>query len=387
MKMKAILPIGVLVLGAAAAFMLASSRATPERRPNERVAPLVDTVVATRANAAIPIAGHGTVRPRIEVELAAQVSGRIVATDPSFASGSVFPARAVLVRIDPSDFELLVQRAAAEVAKAEVRVQTEEAEAALATREWGELYPGQDPPSPLVVRGPQVAQARAELDAASANLAKAKLDLARTAISVPFTGRVISESVDVGQLVMAGQPIGRVYGTDVLEVPIPLDDRDLQWLAMPTGDSTTGVECDVTVDFAGTRHRWAGRIVRTEGVDAQSRLVTLVAAVEDALEPGRPPLLPGMFVDVEIRTAVLEDAIALPRQAVRSGDAVWLVRDGRLFIQPVTVARTTRDLAYVVGGLEAGAEVVLSTLEGVTDGMAVRTSAPAAVGDEPVHSA
>ena len=59
-------------------------------------------------------------------------------------------------------------------------LQLEEAEAAVAREEWYQLHPGEEPPSGLVVREPQILQARAEVEAANADLAVAELNLDRT---------------------------------------------------------------------------------------------------------------------------------------------------------------------------------------------------------------
>ena len=54
---------------------------------------------------------------------------------------------------------------------------------------------------------------------------------------MPFAGRVQEESVDLGQYLMSGQAVATVYGTDVVEIVVPLEDRDLQWFSIPESNS------------------------------------------------------------------------------------------------------------------------------------------------------
>jgi hypothetical protein len=119
-------------------------------------------------------------------------------------------------------------------------------------------------------------------------------------------------------------------------------------------------------------------------------MVHVVAQVKDpyakGLDPERPPLAVGMFVEAEIEGRKVAGVAALPRAALRGRNEV-LVVDGesRLRFRRVEVSRTTDVEVIVAGGLEAGERVCLSPLEAVTDGMPVRTlggAEPIAVGGE-----
>jgi RND family efflux transporter MFP subunit len=367
-RKKLFLPLIVVAVAVAAALLLASAREAPPRRPRQAEAPLVETAEVRAEEVAVVVRGQGTVVPRTEIQLVPQVSGRVERIHRELAAGGRFAAGEALVVIDPVDFELRVQGAAAEVARAEVRLETEQAEAAVARDEWYRLHPAEQP-SPLVVRQPQVRQAEAELAAARASLAEARLSLERTRIAAPFNGRVVSESVDAGQYVLAGQPLATIHATDVLEVPVPLEDRELAWFDI----GSRGAPAEISVQFAGGRHTWQGIVARSQGVDSRSRMVTVVVEVRDDFDPAgeRPQLLPGMFVDAAIKGRTLRAAMTVPRHALH-GDRVWVVEDGTLAIREVEVARTSRDEAFITRGLEAGDRVVTTSLEAVTDGMAVR---------------
>jgi RND family efflux transporter MFP subunit len=235
----------------------------------------------------------------------------------------------------------------------------------------------------LVLREPQVAQAEAELAAAEAELARAELDLDRTRVSLPFDGVVVSKSTDLGQYVTAGRVVATVYGTRVVEVSVPLPNGELEWFDVPGRAGRDGPRAEVRAAFAGRQHAWEGRVVRMEGqVDPASRMVLVVVEVRDPFvgRDGRPPLLPGTFVDVVIFGRTLDQVVPVPRHAVHHGRDVWVVADGRLQIREVQLARSDRTTAYVEAGLDDGERVVVSALDAVTDGMAVRAEATGSAG-------
>jgi len=136
----------------------------------------------------------------------------------------------------------------------------------------------------------------------------------------------------------------------------------------------------LSTTFAGERHEWQGRIVRTEGeIDPATRMIHAVARVDNPYAPGdnprRPPLNAGMFVHAAIEGIYVEDVAVLPRVALRTGSRVWIVdADNRLRYRDVVVLRATEAEVIVSEGLRDGELVVLSPLDATTDGMKVRIS-------------
>ncbi len=372
-RLKIFLPILALILGAGATFAMLSSRQPPQPRERPALGPLVETQMTESADVQVTVRGQGEVSPRVSVDLAPQVAGRVISVHPSLISGGRFRAGTELLRIDPRDYALAVERARAAVAAAETTIERELAEATAATADWRELHGDEEPPA-LLARTPQIRAARAQLAAAQADLATAELNLERTRLSLPFAGLVIREDVDAGDLVIAGQPVATVYGLDAVEVPLPLDDRELAWFDLPE-EGEDGPVAVVSASFAGREHRWQARVERLEGqVDPRSRMVRVVVVVEEpfAESEGRPPLLPGTFVDVEIAGRRLGDVVSIPRAALRSGNQVWALDGDRLRIREVEVLRRERLRVLLGGGLAAGERIVTSSLDAVTDGMTVR---------------
>lgn len=376
------LPFAFLAVGFYLAWRLIETKPVIETQAREEVVPLVRAIVVNKQDLRLSVASQGTVSPRTVSELVPEVSGRVTYISPSLVAGGFFEKDELLLEIEPHDYELTLVRSQAEVAQARLRLEQEKAEARVAKREWEELGRGEEA-TPLVLREPQVAQAKAALAAASAVLEQAKRDLERTKIMAPFAGRVSQKSVDIGQYVNRGAPVAQLYSVDVAEVRLPLPDEELAYVKIPLsyrGDSRNvkGPEVLLKARFAGRENVWKGRIVRTGGeIDQSTRMLYAVAEVQDPYghgdDPRRPPLAVGLFVEAEILGNWLKDAIVLPRAAIRGTDMVYMVdSDHRLRFRTIEVFKRDREFVIVQGGLESGELVCISPMQAVVDGMKVR---------------
>ena len=359
---------------------LASKKKPPVKKDRPIVTPLVEGITVHPEDIQMIVYGFGTAEPKVQVQVVPQVSGQVVNCHANFVEGGFFKAGEPLVKVDPRDYELAVENAEAAVAQADYILKQEQSEALVARTEWRQLHGDEKPPSPLVLREPQIKNAQAQLQSAQAKLSRAKLDLERTAVSMPFDGRVATKNVDLGQYVTPGQTIATVYGTDIIEIVVPLEDDQLEWFDAPLGhtngnESNHAPEALITTDFAGKKRSWKGTIVRTEGqIDPTSRMINVVVEVTDPFEKKNHnvPLTPGMFVNVEIKGKQLNNIIRVPRYAVHSGDTVWVARKGLLNMLPVTVARHDKGFTYISSGILDGDVVITSTLDIVIDRMKIR---------------
>ena len=377
-----LLAVGIVIIGVLIAVVFIKFKKPPQRKEQEILAPLVKVEHLVRRDIQMVIRGYGTVSPRVHVEIVPQVSGKVVWVNPQFKAGGFIRSGEQILKIDPRDYELAMRQANAVVAEAQVMLDLEEAEAKVAREEWQQLHPDEEPASPLVFREPQIRQAQARLESANAGLATANLNLERTQLSLPIDALVMSENVDLGQYVMIGQSVGAAYGIESMEIEVPLEDRELAWFDIPdntisvNGDSpSTKTNARVKVNFAGAEHSWQGSVVRTTGqVDRTSRLISVVVEVSEPFKDSnsKPPLLPGMFVEVLIEGNILKNAIAVPRDAMHNSNEVWVAEDGQLHIQPLDVVRADRDFAYARSGLDDGDMIVISSLDTVVEEMRVR---------------
>ena len=354
----------VFIIVAAVMLSQAFSNSRQVLHISEEESRLPVSVVAVQTGAhAVAITTTGRVAPRNTVGLTPQVSGRVVWVDDSLYSGGYFKADAVLFRIEQSDYLNERAKEQAAVAKAETSLALEQAEADAALAEWEGLN-GELLASPLVSRQPQIAQVRAELAAARARLAQAELNLARTEFRLPFDGRVISSSLELGGYVQAGQSYGQLYSQEALEIVLSLPKNDLPWISQPGQ-----VDIAITFDALKTNRpqKLNGKILRIgASLDEATRFQQVVIK---PIDDGQ--LLPGMLTQVVLKSAPVPGTWALPLAALQAGGAIWLVgEDSRLRrIEPEIVA-TMAERVIAVAPMDH-ARVVDSNLGGAIEGAKV----------------
>lgn len=366
--------VGILVGGVALIIAMAAMRPNIEPKEPEITPPTVFYTVAESQPVTLDVTAQGEVRPRTDISLTAQVSGQIVSTSKAFVNGGAFEAGDTLIQIEDAPYR-------ATAAAAGARLAQEEAEAALARKDYEDLGRDEDP-TDLALRLPQLAQARAEYRAA-------QLNLERTTIRAPFKGRVRERIAGLGQFVTPGAQLGRIFSTDVAEIRLPLTDNDLAKLGLPIAFSEDkdhpGPPVALTASIAGKQHSWSGRIARTDGaIDPATRQVFAIAVVDDPYGAGAAddgtPLAMGLFVDATIQGKPYESAIVLPRSALYGTDTVYVIaEDNTIDKRTVNIVSDERDTITITGGVQSGERVATSPLRGAGDGDTVSPADPAAI--------
>lgn len=392
--LRRLLPVIVIAIGAAAAVAIVKSRKPPKKARSKPLGTLVETVEARSQSRQITVVGHGTVQPRREVTIIPEVSGRIRYAHPQLVVGGVIKKGQVLLRIDPVDYKLALERMRAQIAQAERGVAEAQSNSQVARREWKILgkRTGRTEPNPLTLGVPQLKQAQAALAGAKAELKQAKVRLSRTVVRAPFNLRVRRESVEVGQYALVGQPLATVYGTDDAEVLVPLKVSELRWIEVPrlvfdkkgkARREGEGSPARMRLKIGNQRHERVGQLERTIGeIDPTGRMTKVVVSLKDpynleagAKKSGRfvPDFEVGAFVEVRIQGHTLRDVIPIPAEALRMGSVVWVVGKGnKLEIRKVKTERITKREALVSSGLKSGDKVIVTPLAAVAPGMKLR---------------
>lgn len=372
---QAIITILIIVIGITGFNKLKAGKKGLERQKPEVPLPMVRTLSVKTGPMDMIITGQGTVKAVREIQLVPQVSGKIVEVTPSLVNGGIFRKDDLLLSIEPVDYEISVTLAEARVKEAESLYQLALEESAAAADEW-RRHNSNDEPPPLVAKEPQLAAARALLEAERSNLKEARLNLERTHLTAPFNGRVVSENVDIGQYVSPGQSLATLQSTDAAEIVIPLEDMDLFWFDVPgfTTNSPVGAAAEVKAVVAGKEVSWPGRVVRSEGrINELTRMHNVVVQV-DTPYASLPPLATGQFVEINIYGRTIDHATVIPRTALHEDQTVWIVNpeESRLYFRKVDVARSNHEGVVIQSGLSDNEMVVISSLKAVSDGMKVR---------------
>ena len=379
--LRTLAPVLVLVAGFLIVQGLVAAKPEPEKNDDEarKISLYVDSVRSESVR--VGVRTQGEVRPKMEIDLIPQVSGRIIAISEQFSDGAEVAPNTLLVKIDDADYQVAVVRAEARVAEAQTALERELATAEIKEEEWRDNPKKDREATDFALNLTQVSQARAQLRAARADLDKARLDLARTEIRVPFHGRVRERNVGIGQFVTAGMPMGRVFSIDTVEVRLPLTDTQLVELNLPLGFSATDLasapEVKFSVNLGSKEYNWVGQIVRIDAaIDEETRLIYATAEVQApygiiAAGDGMQMAV-GLFVNAEIEGVADQVAYVMPRLALRNENTVYVINEkNELEIRTVDVLSTSENRVLVTGGVAEGDRVVTSPVPNAVDGMAV----------------
>jgi len=385
----------------------------------------------------VVITGHGTARAKYRIPLIPQVSGKVVKVSPQLKAGHRVAKGTVLVEIERDSYVNNLNRARSEVARLEAQIRLLEENlkydrkrldvsrraVKLAEKEFhrvrdlleddkvGSLAAVENAErlhlerqrdlialeNSVAAQPIRVAELRAALDGAKAQCDLAQLDLDRTRITAPFDARVESADVQIGQVVGSsammmggGGRIAELTDLGVLEIPIAIENVDLEWLPIrevsDKGEYAFDPRAPVTIRWiqAPKRGAWRGRIRRLERFQTETRTIILVVEAVDNRpqhpKSGRLQLEEGMFCRVEVTGVTARGVYAVPRTLIRQDRTVPVLADGTLELPVVHVVRFQGDLALVDEGLAPGTRLVLTPIADPVPGMklrAVTQTAPA----------
>lgn len=352
-----------------------AKRTTPADKPLVRV--LSQTIAPREFQ--YQLASFGTVQPRTQSLLVAQVSGVITQVNPMFRDGGFFNQGDVLIQIDDRDYQAVVKMAQAELLQAQLRLEEEKARAAQAQTDWERLGDGGAAPA-LVLRKPQLAAAEAAVYSAQASVEKAQLDLERTRIRAPFDGRIKNALVDLGQFVNSNAQLASIFATDVVEVRLPLKNNELHLVNLPEdyrGLAISPLEFpDVIIHSTlGKPETWYGKIVRTEAaIDDNSHQLYVVAQIQDPFaisQIDKAPLKIGQYVTASIQGKTTADALVVPASSIYQGSFVYVIENETLQRKNVALEFQSASVAVIRDGIDPYSELIVSPLGQVTSGTQV----------------
>ena len=381
--LKAVLVLAIVGAGYGIYLYLKTSRDVPERQPPGQRPTLVEVVEAKPAVEPVTVSAMGTVMASQTVTVFPEVGGRIVYQSPRLVPGGRFSKGQMLVRIDPADYDIMLRQQQARVVQAKMELARERGLKSVAEREWkliqDEVQPTQEGKK-LALREIQLENARATVDAAQSTLDQARLMRERTVIKAPFNAVITEDFVDRGQVVAPGSRIATLVATDMFWVQVSVPVDRLSWIHIPGVNSKEGSPAEV-IQQAGTEIeiKREGRVIKLQSsLDPRGKMARLLVEVDDPLgTPGENgavmPLLLGGYVNVRIQGLQVEDALAIPRRALREQSRVWVMSEKRLQIRKVQVVWVREETVFVRGELRPGESVVTSRIPAAIEGMLLYT--------------
>lgn len=404
----ALLPLLVLAAAVAAfAAMMATRTAILPTPPEERV-----WAVATA------IAEPETLRPRIplfgqtvsgrSVDLRPLVAGRIAAVGPDFREGGYVEQGALLIVIDPFDFETARTLRTADLAEARAGLNEVEADLASARDQLREdrrqldlldrevdrrrQLRGRGAVSQKAVDDAELALSRqqqaasqrrnavarftarverqqAAIRRAETALVRAERDLAETRLTAPFAGWLIDIGAEIGKQVGTAESVARLVDSNRLEIGLTIPNDLFGELDAEGG--VIGRRLEAVWRTGSTARSFPARIARFHGeIDAASGGIAAFASLESLTEDRR--LRAGAFVELFLEGPELVDAVRLPNAAVFDGNTVYRISaDDRLEAVEVRVRASEGESLLVQGPLKDGQRIVVTRFPEIAPGVKV----------------
>ncbi len=351
---KIILPLILVIAAVGIAYALIATKPEAPRATPQKVVPQVDVYVAKRGSTPLLIESIGTIIPSQSVSIKAEVGGTVERVTDEFTPGAITKKGTLLIRLDKTDYETDVLKKEAAVAQQQANYDLELGRQDVARKEYEqmkEILPNmaelQELENNLALRVPQLAQAKAALDSAKADLLISQNNLADTEVRAPFAGLILDRTVSTGQQLTTNDVITQLVAIDEYWVEVSLAVDTLYNNNIITAQAGDPVEI-----ITRSGEVWTGELMQfVSALEENSRMGRMLVRVDDPMALSatneKAPLLMNDQVDVTLEAGIFDDIFAVPRIAVYNNTHVWIVEDNELYKANIDVVWKNADTVFI----------------------------------------
>ncbi|EPJ52306.1 MAG: hypothetical protein OFPI_14510 [Osedax symbiont Rs2] len=375
-----ILPIIIIAIAGVGVWYIVKNAPTSEYREAPKARKLSVQVSPIKAtDLQLTLSSYGQISAKNLSWITSQVSGRVTMISPALENATFFAKGDLLLSIDSRDYQTAINSAKANLTQAQQALSLERAQVAQAKADWKRLHGSSKIPN-LVSRRPQELSAKASVSAAHAQYNQAVLNFQRTKIVAPFAGRVLSKQISLGEFVNANTQLAQIFSSDTLQVRLGLQNSDLAFIDLPEvspqPSSLSLVQPAVNFETQLIeRQLWQGSIVRTEAaIDSSSQQLFVIAEITAPYgtdNADKHPLKIGQYLTANIVGKKLQNVISIEVRHIYQGEFVYLVRDGLLHRQDITIRWQDDQIALIDSGLKEADQLVTTILAQAASGTPV----------------
>ncbi|MGN7611941.1 efflux RND transporter periplasmic adaptor subunit [Magnetococcales bacterium HHB-1] len=357
--------------------------------------------------------GYGLVEPAQIWNAVAQVSGHIIWRHARLRNGSMIPKGEILLKIDPTRYQLLQAQLEAELQ--ELTLQQKNANALLTIEKRKQGFSAKKlQRQRRLIKTKVTSQSKLDqtaLDHANieksvqdlkntlrlipakkaillAKIAQAKLDLDHTIIRAPFNLRIAKLNIEQAQFIPSGQMLFEGYSIDKAEISgqfslsaisalISQRTRSSQQSTVQmdgTLPQRLNFSAQVILNMENRAITWDAQVVRfRELISPDTRTLGVVVAVSEPYKKAkiglRPPLIQGMHVQIDLYGQQQKNQHLIPREAVHDNQVYIADNKNQLQVRPVRIRYVQQGVSVIEQGLRTGDRIVLSTLPFIAEGM------------------
>ena len=337
-----------------AALLLAAGLAACSAPPEQKSPPIpVHLAAVTKISAPLSIGANGVVEPLQTVAVQALVGGAL--DEVMFTEGQDVTQGQILFRIDPRPFEAALRQARAALLRDQAQASTAQREA----ERYKALVEKDYVTKSQADQAQSAAEAlRATVQADSAAVDNAQLNLNYTTIRAPIAGRTGRLLVRQGNLVRPNaDPLVVINTLHPILVRFPILQHDFPSVQRRNAAGTLRVRV-VTAD-SGKVGDVGTLAFLDNAVDSLTGTVTAKARFDNRSNA----LWPGEYVTVSLELATQSDVLAVQTRGVmagQEGNYVFVVGgDNVAKVRPVAIGRVVGEMTTIDSGLVAGEQVVV----------------------------
>lgn len=374
-KKQIIIAISLVALGVAAAYIAFATKPQAQTDKPKRIIAKAEIQVVESSRHQIQITADGKIVPAQKTVVTSEVAGTIAYKNPNLEPGARLKKGNTMVRIDPSAYQLQVEGQKANLMRAQLNLQLEEAQQTIAendAKRLSEAFEGGD--LELALRKPHLQRAQAELKAAESALKEAELKLSKTTVRAPYDAIVADVQAEVGSLLAPQMPVATLIGTQELWARISIPVGKLSQIQLPNNQGEGGSQARIQQQFGqdGSISK-QGHVTRVLGeLDPLGHMAQLIVTIRDPFNISNTAIMPGANVTVTIDGKSEQDIFSLPRQAIFNQRFVWQVGPGNtISMKEVSIAWKDKNKVYINRGLKEKDRIVTSTLRAPVNGMQI----------------
>lgn len=354
----------VLLAGVGISFVLAAREQDTLPPAMIKQPPAVAVTAVRISDVRLEIPAWGFVAPKEHIDIRPQVSGQIVRLADRLTAGADVKEGDLLFALDARDYQNRLDEAEAGVEQAVQALEIEKGRQKIARAEYRLLLKSLDqdnleyetPDGALALRIPQLKERDAVLKSAVAKRNQARLDLERTLLRAPCSGRIMEENIAVGHFMEAGSSGMSVACTDIYHI-----------LALFSSEyAVDKTQEQVRVDIDGTEYPGRLKSILPQIDEATRQKQALVEVTGEGISVGA-------YAAVTLPGQSFQQVVSLPAQTLRAGNTVWVITaDNRLQIRKIMVAAKNRETILVRKGVSERDRVILSHISSPINGMRLR---------------
>jgi len=303
---------------------MVDSKEDPKSQKPPTVVPQVDTLEISKANYRPEVKSYGNVQSYFETTLTPQVTGRIMSVSPSFRVGQKVSEGEILATIDETDYQAALATQKANLILQQSKLAEEEIRSRQAAEDWKASGRNLTSASDFVLRVPQLAAAKANIDSVKAAISKAEADIRRTKIKAPYNAIVTERTASLGNFATVQSSLGKLVATEKAEVRIPLTVEQIERIQF---DEEQGKKTELTLTSpSNPQVKWQAELTQMEPtVNQQNQVRYAIGTINKPYESKSNPLPVGSFVNVLIPAKEIKNAYKVPESALVNDSYLWII--------------------------------------------------------------